>query len=822
MTTPQEQSPSLLPTITNVSSNNNTATGITTATTTSFTNSLIDKISNFNLLATCSQWFYYFSYYTSHLPLFNQNNSNNNNQSKSNNNNNNNNNTSFFSRPIIFICFLILLFLLLLLLRKSTKQQQQQQSANLIKNRNNNGFNNNEDDDEASLFMMKLIADENGNVEMKNVKFVIQQLFEDNNNEEDNQQQQQQLSGQGQHASKSRLAGNTMQTNEDLKMAKEIIGKLAQVKRLDIEQLKKNVIAGILHFGGKDLIRELKIGANYVGSTTSMNNGNTNNNNNINNHNINIQMSPSTTNTVQAPTYSNFRYHNTYLFYPPTNTAEHDLTPSSWMLENVCMNYLGELLYFEEKENTKLSPILQKFLYDTFDEKKYVGTIQAWKRGIRGSVSVKTVHQSIPKQTIALDGRVVPTTWIEKPVLATVRYAAGNIGHFLADNLAPNYELIAKFGIDPKEVVVFFMDEVFYRPCSPDASDTYGWSHNLCPEYMSSFFFNKTQAVMNSLQWTHLMTRQPVLQRCTYKVYERQSTFGTELFEPKETNHMIFRVESAPCPLDDKFTTTTTTNAGTGVAGSTMNRKKRSSTVELGSDELYKLRDSNAICFKKLIFGVGDRALIPNRTNTRFRELALLGLRKVLLDNLGLPKKKKRGDKIIVAIQDKSKEIQPSNTLFAVDEIANYIRVRIQRDSLLRDKLKLGVPIEVVTVKIEKMNLIEQVEFFSQVDVYITTIGSGSFYSLFMPEGSFLLYAPECTRHPSAPEQEFQCKHPIMYVHTSMSHMSVVDITSTVKGCKYKEEINGVVKEGEPCAIVFDISAIYREVLHAVISRAAY
>ncbi|KAL9648395.1 hypothetical protein ABK040_010557 [Willaertia magna] len=226
-----------------------------------------------------------------------------------------------------------------------------------------------------------------------------------------------------------------------------LMKRMRKWKEENINQLKNLVLKDSLTKGGRDL-HDLGI-AKYV----------------------NLSM-----NHQGSPVFSKFRYHNSYIF-EPTEEKPMDLSQASWMLENVCMNYKGEFIFYADPDVSQLSTELLSMIYNSTD--KYIANIQAWKKGSRGFFKLKIENGHVPTSTsisgLSTRKQQYNTNlpWIEKPTLLQLRYASGNTGHFLADNLGPMFELMEKFSLDPSDVNVLFLDEVFYRPCKPDPTDEF-------------------------------------------------------------------------------------------------------------------------------------------------------------------------------------------------------------------------------------------------------------------------------------------------------------------------------------------------------------
>ncbi|KAL9646252.1 hypothetical protein ABK040_009939 [Willaertia magna] len=528
------------------------------------------------------------------------------------------------------------------------------------------------------------------------------------------------------------------------------------------------------------------------------------------------------------PIYSNFKsFQNTYLLQ---SEAPQDTSQSSWFLENICMNKKGQFIYFKNSKISNLSKTLNFLLYSKNNFYNPLLSVQAWRRGIRGLLDLKFVDQELP--ILEMMEKNIP--FLDDPVFITVRYAAGNIGHLLVDNFLPWYEVITKFGYHPNNVTLLFLDEINYRPCPSDGLDNFGYLQELCMEYQSSFLYNKTQTIINSLIWTNLFNGinknnkiitkngyRPILQRCSYQNIDKYS-------KKDIVNSLQFQIENAPCERD-------------------VNLFKNFKITKKEVDEFTNL-DELQICFKKVMFGIGDRAIIPVPENSKFRELSLLGLRNLFLTNLGIDPNRQDPNFILqnslqqntqtlqnslqkyhfkIGIHYKKKESRHGNIFKNINNIISKLENTLQNlqnnplTSIFGHDILKNFKFTIIPIKLENLNPIQQIEIFSNLDIYISTIGSGSFYSLFMPKNSFLLYAPECgkfsilelrktlrkmekgilqpkyrmiyTEEEIEPNLKIKlpnyiCQHPVIHFHTSLP-INVIDISHTIYSCDFRKEI---------------------------------
>ncbi|KAL9654084.1 hypothetical protein ABK040_011628 [Willaertia magna] len=459
--------------------------------------------------------------------------------------------------------------------------------------------------------------------------------------------------------------------------------------------------------------------------------------------------------------YSRIKVHNTYIH-------QHRET---FLLENVCLNHKGELLFYTSN-----------YLYDnwlnTFS--RSLGSVQAWSSCKRGPITLKFVFDKLP--LIQNNERI---KWYDTPTLMMVRYAAGNVGHHIADSMVAMHETIQKFELNPNDVSVLYLDEVRYRDDDrADGSCTWGSCHLYvenpktgnkywCVEELANYGYNKNNTIRFSLQLTQLFSKQPILQRCSYT---------------SNDGKLLFRIEKAPCPMDD------------------IPRYQRETLIKRNFNELA---DDINVCFKKIIFGVADRAMITGLDFSKFRELGVMGLRKQILSNLDLYEKATNYDireKVVIGIHVKPLTGRHGNVIFNAKEILSHLEKQNWKE-----RFPLVKEFEFVPIVLEDMNIIEQIELFSSLNIYISTIGSGSIYSLFMPDDSYLIYSPDCKSN-NGDSKSFKCHQPIAYFHNNLVHISIFDATPLVTECHST-------KDADHCNPVLDIVKIEQKVTQALTMR---
>ena len=511
--------------------------------------------------------------------------------------------------------------------------------------------------------------------------------------------------------------------------------------------------------------------------------------------------------------YSKLRFHNSAHH---GNGQSIDFSQASFVMENVCMNKKGDLIFYTTQG---LYDSVYKQLFGITHNEKVISFLQTWRSGKRGSVNLNFMFKKTNKDF----------NFIQNPTIAMNRYAAGSLAHFFNDNLIALNELIYKFDLDVKDLAILFMDEIIYeRGVKEDSScetspsrqvhlqhqvNVKTGKHLFCAEEMSTYHGKKKEAIQQSLQWTQIFSTQPILQKCSYKIEKREMKISEQ-----PSSQLIYRIEKAPCPMDDP-------------------ESKRPTSMIFSEEKAILDRNQVDICFKKLVFGVGERSISFGKNYGKYRDISIQLLRKRIISNLGLlgGGKPKKTIKIVVLGKLTTHE---SNNIFNSKELEKKL------ENLAQEKfmIDLGYSVQIIPLDVssatssglygknEENSLIQMVRFFSSVDVFITNSGSASYWSLFMPENSHLIITPFCPRQKQAAadgankvgaskqpsENKQSCHEPSsssLAFHHSLSHMQVLSLTQEdVKASHFTES--------DPLGQVeIDIERVYNKISKLVESR---
>ncbi|KAF0984341.1 hypothetical protein FDP41_007518 [Naegleria fowleri] len=333
--------------------------------------------------------------------------------------------------------------------------------------------------------------------------------------------------------------------------------------------------------------------------------------------------------------------------------------------------------------------------------------------------------------------------FLEKPVYALKRHAAGNMGHFLFENammaimlmqnfrppLPPLPSSMMKYG--QKECSrslmdhhILYLDDVFDRSLKNDIA-LYGYDGHL--------------ATNISLQVANMISKNEVLQLCSRK-----------------GKHSI---EKLPC-LNENPDPNENTNS-------------QPSKLVLNS------------CFSHFLVGrVAEFFVHPYGNESSFtlmRQLVYTGLKLSPLPNeedvtseiLHYLKRKN----IKIGIHAKSKGSRHGRIIWNVDEIIDFLRQNVTSE------LKALFPKKNIDIEVFEMgrvgNVHDQVRLISDLDVYITDQGSGAYYSIFMRKDTAALIAPEC----SVFNNEGKCHTGLAYAKLmTLPQVNIVDYLGLLKG----------------------------------------
>ncbi|KAG2387903.1 hypothetical protein C9374_000753 [Naegleria lovaniensis] len=360
------------------------------------------------------------------------------------------------------------------------------------------------------------------------------------------------------------------------------------------------------------------------------------------------------------------------------------------LFENICFNRKGEWILFSKSPHAKEKS--EKVWVQTNSYHALTGDIHRVRIKVLdppSAVLVRGVNGTVPNLG---NSNVMELSknfkWIEKPTFGTSRHATSNIGHAILDNFALVFNSMINFDYVSPDSHLLFMDDMY--PKIPGDTRT--------PELVK---LHGDLATNSSLEWARRMTNLEPLQQGSNHV---EGSF----------------IKNAPC-------------------------------------EFHGMNPNDAhahemdTCFSSFIVGSTGSMY----SFIEGRESVITLFRKYLLRQLNVKPQKKFSKVFRIAIQNKPLHSINRDAIINVDKIVNYLRQNVTESEMLelansvRGKHEPKYErVEIVNLKLERMSFEEQVQFFGDLDVYISTQGAASYMSLFMTKpNAVMFYVPMCFRH---------------------------------------------------------------------------
>ncbi|KAG2379107.1 hypothetical protein C9374_007745 [Naegleria lovaniensis] len=188
-------------------------------------------------------------------------------------------------------------------------------------------------------------------------------------------------------------------------------------------------------------------------------------------------------------------------------------------------------------------------------------------------------------------------------------------------------------------------------------------------------------------------------------------------------------------------------------------------------EQLDRIGDEIDTCFSSVLSGnVGSFFQHIER-----RDHILPAFRNYLLNKLKIPYSKflERQKTLVIAIQNKPLHSNNKDAIINVDHIVRYL-TKLKKQILDRVNQRNGnayEKIEIVNLKLESMSVAAQIEFFTTLNVYVTTQGSASYMSLFMYNpNAVMIYVPFCMK------ETFMCSDVNARVHETFSNVRTISL----------------------------------------------
>ncbi|KAG2370763.1 hypothetical protein C9374_014257 [Naegleria lovaniensis] len=305
-------------------------------------------------------------------------------------------------------------------------------------------------------------------------------------------------------------------------------------------------------------------------------------------------------------------------------------------------------------------------------------------------------EETTTRKIVTLDSNF---RYFPKPVYALKRYASGNMGHFIFDNIAmviaqqmefeftfaPTYDDFKKL-LDNH---ILYLDDLF--------------DHSL-HNWIGTYHYDEKQSDDITLEVSRYVTSNPILQLC--KTKDKYS------------------LEKLPC--------------------------RNAEDVPLVSEPSPQ-HVTLAACFSQ--FRVGAEPVFKSFPG---REFVFSFYRQLTFHQLGiypLPSEEDDSTKMIPYLNKKpikvvihKKPIHKSShgkVIYNVDEIYQALKTRIPSDPYLK-LYHSHQRIEIQVLEFAHLPLSQQVQYFSDIDVYIADQGSASYYSVYLRKDTTAIVGPSC------------------------------------------------------------------------------
>ena len=359
--------------------------------------------------------------------------------------------------------------------------------------------------------------------------------------------------------------------------------------------------------------------------------------------------------------------------------------------QNLCLNRRGEWILFLDNATAPTPQWIS-----SVNEKVWVYT-QPRMHSSRGDMIIR-VYGEGPVQLVSTlssfneirdelqntqDKKIVfkvaqDFKYISKPTFLTHRYVAGNVGHLLMDGMTEAMINMVMFKLEEFTE----MNMVFLEDLQDDLYHKENW--------VGAYNYDKNVSDKYSIDFFGLMTRQPILQKC--------STLKG------------WTIAKAPC----------------------RNQSPHFDSMKDG-DELQ-------VCFKNAIAGMSR----PYLLSVIGAEVINEPLRKLVskVTKINFEYEASIKEEIVVAIHNKPKQGRHGEIIWNVEEIYSILSENLPKEEFIVKTLKKKV--RVINLHLEKLNAREQVHLFSQVDVYIVDQGSASYMTMFLPRNSIVIQSPDC------------------------------------------------------------------------------
>ncbi|KAL9645273.1 hypothetical protein ABK040_002473 [Willaertia magna] len=344
--------------------------------------------------------------------------------------------------------------------------------------------------------------------------------------------------------------------------------------------------------------------------------------------------------------------------------------------ENICLNKKGQFVLTKEKDS-----FFNDEWFDTFNGKAWLYAQGNFKTN-RGFVPIHLkdgiLEYEYNTNNLFLNRKggksKVETSkdfkYVQGSSFALYRFAAGNAGHILSENMAMTIAQMLSFDDVTLDNNIIFLE------------DTHDTSK---PDWVLASYGYLPTVDKFSIEWFSLISNNPVQQLCH--------------------DENGYKVVNAPC-------------------------RNVASAVE--SDEFI-------VCYERLYMGHS----VSNLEEPYGREVMNPTFRNLIYDKLKLPHQRDLKKKKFTVVIQRKKLSSPHGMIISnVDEIAEYLRENVPNDPIFKQS---GKELEILPIQLEDFTTVEQIKLLHDLDVYLTTHGSGAYLSYVISDKSLVIQSPHCS-----------------------------------------------------------------------------
>ncbi|KAL9641839.1 hypothetical protein ABK040_011824 [Willaertia magna] len=425
---------------------------------------------------------------------------------------------------------------------------------------------------------------------------------------------------------------------------------------------------------------------------------------------------------------------------------------TSCIFENICLNRKGDWILFTEEDHPYIKPFIEHY-FNIHQDKSKENHLPAWvyAHAHGHDFTAARIHVNITKpirltrtNTVTTasngkeegEGRVDQWSsslfsnefklsknfqWVSIPTFGFIRHSIANFGHLLLDNYVQIFSNMILYEYLNRDNFVLFLDDL-----GNDITGGHGRAR-----------MDEKIAERFSLEFGQVFSQYTPLQ------------LGFNKFEG-------WWLGNAP----------TAKQFESEMREMLDNKAKGISIIPNGNDLVA--------CFSSLVIGQPGSYFM----NTEGREVILPLIKNYVLNHYLSSKSVKKQDEneIWIGVHHKPKGTKNRDAIANSKEIVEYLQK--QGESFAPRKIK------VFEILLESLTFKEQFEMFSLLDVFVSTQGSASYYSLFMKENSYLLYTPMCY-HDSQ-----ECNDYNLRIHATSPNVKIISLVNHIEIVKCEGQLD--------------------------------